>query len=76
MVPPLSVASRPFPDKLWSLKPKGINFVTFAVVKSITAIQLFSWQVAQAVLESSETVMYSGSKSSAMVELRKKVPPD
>ena len=41
-----------------------------------TATQLFSWQVTQAVEPSSEMVMYSGSISSATVELRKNTPPD
>ncbi len=72
---PLSLASIPLPGKLWFLYPNGINLVTVAVAISISAMQLFSWQVAHAFCEFSETAMYSGYKSSATVELRKNTPP-
>jgi hypothetical protein len=72
----LSEGSKPLPVKLWFLKPNGNKDVTVAVLILTTAIALFSWQVTQAVVLSSETVIYSGSKSSATVEFLKKLPPD
>ena len=70
----LSDGSIPLPIILWFLYPKATIDVTVAVLIFTIASALFSWQVTHAVLLSSDIAMYSGSKSSATVAFRKKVP--
>ncbi len=59
----LSDASKPFPARLWSLKPRPTSRTILFDSRSATAIALFSWQATHAVFESGETAMYSGSRS-------------
>ena len=76
-----SLASRALPAAPWSLKPSPRSAVTFPRSTSISAIAFASWSVTQARLESSETVMYSGSRSTdgalpaAMTMLGSRVAP-
>ena len=73
ILPSLSLASRPFPGKLWSLKPRGTTSVIVPLAISRIATALFSCKVMKAVLLSGETAIYSGSKSLATVALSPKI---
>ncbi len=62
-----SLASSPLPSWLWSFSPSGLISVTVAVAISMMAIALFSCSVANAVVPSGDTAIYSGSRSLATV---------
>ena len=62
-----SLESSPAPATLWFLKPSPTSFVTRFSFRSMMPSALFSWSVTQAVFESCDTAMYSGSRSCATV---------
>ncbi len=71
--PSSSLPSRPKFSAEWSFVPKPRMRTNVALAMSSSAIALFSCKVTHAVFESSDTVMYSGSRSCATLAFGPKI---